>query len=99
MRFSKFYWTTFTASGAVLTSAEHELYVDDTVEFASTVTLPTGLSTNTTYYVVVDGLTADTFEVSATKGGDPITTAGGAGIYSFIKTNRARLSPNVEDCR
>ncbi len=100
MKFSKFTWTTFTASGASLTSAVHELYVNDTIEVASTTTLPTGLSADTTYYVVVDGLTADVFQISATKGGDPITTTGaGTGTHTFLKTNRARLDPAIENCK
>lgn len=100
MRFSRNYWITFTASGASLTSVNHDLYVDDTVEFATTTALPAGLSTDTTYYVVVDALTADVFQVSASKGGTPITTTdGGTGTQSFIKINRARLSANVENCK
>jgi translation initiation factor RLI1 len=98
MSFSKYYWVSFTASGAVLTSVAHNLYVDDTVMFATTVTLPTGLSANTTYYVVSDGLTADTFGVSATKRGTVITTTGaGSGTNTFLKTNAGRIIPNVEN--
>ena len=98
MKFSRNYWTVFTASGASLTSTAHDLYVGDTVEFAATTSLPTGLSTDTTYYVVVDGLTADVFQVSASEGGDPITTtSAGVGTLTFLKTNPARLKPNVED--
>jgi hypothetical protein len=100
MQFSKNYWTVFTASGASLTSTAHGLYIDDTVELASTTTLPAGLSIDTTYYIVVDGLTDDIFQLSASKGGNPITTTdGGTGTHSFIKLNRARLSPNVEDSK
>ena len=98
MKFSRHTWIVFTASGASLTSVAHELYVGDTVEFASTTTLPAGLSTDTTYYVVVDGLTADVFQVSASEGGDPITTTdGGTGTHTFLKTNRARLEVNNAD--
>lgn len=100
MKFSRNYWTTFTASGASLTSTAHDLYVDDTIEFATTSALPAGLSADTKYYVVVDGLTADVFQVSANKGGTPITTTdAGTGTHTFLKTNRARLSANVEDTR
>lgn len=98
MKFSRYYWVAFTASGASLTSTAHDLYVGDTVEFATTSALPAGLSTDTTYYVVVDGLTADVFQVSASEGGDPITTTdGGTGTQTFMKTNRANLSPVIED--
>jgi len=98
MKFARNYWQTFTASGASLTCVDHELYVGDTVEFSTTSVLPAGLSADTTYYVVVDGLTTSVFQVSATKGGDPIvTTDAGTGTQSFIKTSGARLVPAIED--
>lgn len=49
----------------------------DAVYFSTSGTLPTGLTPGTIYYVVTpSGLT---FSVSATKGGAPIDTSGGAG--------------------
>lgn len=94
MNFSKYNFTTFTASGATLTSTAHELYTDDTIVLETTSALPAGLAIKTTYYVAYNGITADTFQISASKGGDPITTTdGGTGTHSFLKTNRARLSP------
>ena len=99
MKFSRHFYIVFTvtvADPAVFTSVAHELYVDDTVWLATTGALPTGLSVDTTYYVVRSGITADTFKLSATQGGDPITTTGTqSGVHSFIKTNRARLSPDL----
>jgi hypothetical protein len=60
--------------------------------------LPTGLSIHTTYYVVINALTDDTFEVSGIAGGTPInTSSAGSGTHSFIKTNRARLSTKQEN--
>lgn len=38
--------------------------------------LPTGLTEGTVYYVVAAGLTADSFSVSATKGGAAVNTTG-----------------------
>lgn len=97
MKFSRNYWITYTVSGASLTSTAHDLYVGDTIEVAATTSVPTGLAIDTTYYVVVDGLTADVFQISASEGGDPITTtSGGVGTQSFIKTNRARLKTKIE---
>lgn len=49
------------------------------------VTLPTGLTEGQTYYVV--NLTANTFQVSATLGGSPITLSGGSGIFVFYATD------------
>jgi len=101
MKFARHFFITFTvtvADPAVFTSAAHELYVDDTVWLETTGALPTGLSVDTTYYVVRDSITADTFKLSATQGGDPIVTTGTqSGTHSFIKTNRARLQPAYED--
>jgi hypothetical protein len=47
-----------------------------------TSSLPTGISPDTTYYVIASGLTADTFELSATMGGSAITfsTSGGFAV-------------------
>jgi len=100
MNFSKYNFLAFTASGANLTSTAHELYTDDTVVLETTGTLPAGLAVKTTYYVVYNGITADTFQISANRGGEPITTTdGGTGDHTYLKTNRARLTPFYEDNR
>ena len=67
MEFSKYSFTTFTvtiASPAVFTSTAHELYEGDTIILETTGALPTGLALLTTYYVVYNGITADTFQIS-----------------------------------
>lgn len=101
MRFSRFSFITFTvtvADPAVFTSVDHELYAGDTVWLETTGALPTGLEVDTTYYVIINGITADTFQLSETPGGDPIVTTGTqSGTHSFIKTNRAKLIPAYED--
>ena len=103
MNFSKNNFTVATisiASPAVITSVAHELYTDDEIILETTGALPTGLVVDTKYYVVYNGITADTFEISASKGGTPINTTGTqSGVHSFLKVNRARLSPNIEDNR
>jgi len=103
MKFARHFWITFTvtvADPAVFTSAVHELAPDDTIWLETTGALPTGLSEDTTYYVVRNGITADTFQVSASQGGDPVITTGTqSGVHTWIKTNRARLSPTYEDNR
>ena len=103
MKFSKFNYLAFTvtvADPAVLTSAAHELYVDDTIWLETTGALPTGLSVDTTYYVVRNGITADTWQIATTRGGTPIVTTGTqSGSHTWIKTNRANLTPFVEDNR
>jgi len=103
MRFSKHVFTTFTvtiADPAVFTSTAHELYEDDTLILETTGALPTGLSVDTTYYVVLNGITSNTFQLATSKGGDPIVTTGTqSGTHSYIKTNRAKLNPKIEDTR
>lgn len=103
MEFSKFAFTTFTvtvASPAVFTSTFHELMPGDTIWLETTGALPTGLSVDTTYYVVRNSITANTFKISDREDGTPITTTGTqSGTHSFIKTNRANLKPRYEDNR
>ena len=101
MNFSKQNFTTFTvtiASPAVFTSVVHELYTDDEVIFETTGALPTGLTVDTKYHVVYNGITADTFRVSTDKGGTPVNTSGSqSGVHSFLKVNKAQLRPFAED--
>src|SRR3990167_7066587 len=100
MNFSRYSFTTVTitnADPAVFTSTAHELYTDDTIVLETTGTLPTGLAVKTTYYVVYNGITADTFQVSTSRGGTPLaTTSAGSGTHKYLKTNRARLAPSYE---
>jgi len=44
--------------------------------FTTTGALPTGITAGTTYYVIAAGLTANAFEVSATRGGSAVNTSG-----------------------
>jgi hypothetical protein len=103
MKFSRFNFITFTvtvADPAVFTSVAHELAEDDCVIFETTGALPTGLSVDTPYYVVYNGITANTFQVATTPGGEPIVTTGTqSGTHSFIKRNRANLKPLYENNR
>ena len=90
------------ASPAVVTLASHGLTVNDTVQFTTSGSLPTGLSPSTNYFVISTGLTANTFEISATIGGSAINTSGSqSGTHTLIKTtpisigaNDYRLNPN-----
>lgn len=77
-------FTVTIASPAVFTQAAHGLSAGDTVYFTTTGALPTGLAINTIYYVIAAGLTANTFEVSATLGGSAINTSGGqSGVHTL----------------
>jgi len=102
--FSLFTWTTFTvttADPAVFTATNHGLHEDDEIILETSDTLPTGLTEYTaTYYVSARGMTSSTFQVSASKGGDPVaTTADGSGTHKFLRRNPGRLNPLIEDNR
>lgn len=66
--------TITVASPAVLTKTSHGLIAGDRVVLSTTGVLPNGLTTNTPYYVLSAGLTANAFELSETAGGTAINT-------------------------
>lgn len=71
--------TTFTvtiASPAVFTITAHGLKNGDALAFETSGTLPTGLTADTTYYVISAGLTANAFEVSTSRNGSAVNTSG-----------------------
>ena len=69
--------------GVVTATGGHGLTVGSPVVFATTGTLPTGLTAGTTYYVIAAGFTATTFSVAATPGGAGIeTTLAGSGTHT-----------------
>jgi hypothetical protein len=60
------------------------------IKFASSGSLPDGILTGDTYYVLDDGFTASTFRISATKNGQPLeTTSAGSGSHYFEATKLA----------
>lgn len=75
--------TISVATPGVVTWAGSNFKAGQPVVFATTGALPTGLTAGTVYYVVSGGLSADTFSVSATRGGAAIdTTAAGTGAHT-----------------
>ena len=112
MNFSKFNFTTFTvsiASPALFTSAAHELHEGDQIILETTGALPTGLTVDTVvYYVIRNGLTANTFQVSLSNNAygpatdirtAVITTGSQSGVHTYLKVNRARLTVKQENNR
>lgn len=104
VNFSLNYFTNLTsisnADPAVFTLTDHGLYEGDKIRLETTGTLPSPLAVKTDYYVVYNGIGTGVFQVSATDGGTPIaTTTAGSGIHSFIKRNRASLTPRYADNR
>jgi hypothetical protein len=63
------------ASPAVIT-LPNNCIAGQEVFFATTGTLPTGLTAGTTYYVIATGLSVSSFEVSASAGGAAVNTSG-----------------------
>lgn len=64
------------ASPAVVTANFHGLAAGDAIYFTTSGALPTGVTANTTYYVISTGLAANTFQFSATSGGSAVNTSG-----------------------
>jgi len=89
---SKFNYVSCTisqASPGVVTATAHGMSEDDIIILQTDGALPTGLSADTTYYLVAT-VAANTFSLSATKGGTAInTTSAGSGNHSYIQTNVA----------
>jgi hypothetical protein len=64
------------ASPAVITLNSHGLGAGQIVQFTTTGSLPTGISSGKDYYVTKAGLTNDAFEISAAPEGSAISTSG-----------------------
>jgi hypothetical protein len=76
-------------AGNTIQSPVHGLTTNDQVRFEvfpGDTPIPTGLSENTTYFVIATGLTADVFEVSTSQGGAAvdITAAGRALVHKMV---------------
>lgn len=81
---------------AVVTLANHGLLEGDEIFFSTTGTLPASITAGLKYYVLAAGLTANTFEISATFAGTPVNTNGQSqsGTQSVTRTTPYAL---VED--
>jgi len=83
------------AAPAVVTLTAHGLTVDDTVIFTTTGALPTGILASVPYYVISAGLTANTFQISATAGGAAINTTGSqSGTHTLVRTTPKAVGDN-----
>jgi Flp pilus assembly protein TadG len=70
---------------AMFTDSGHGLSVGDPIMFTTTGTLPTGISTNTVYYVRTVP-SSSTFTITATSGGAPIfPTGASSGTHSYYE--------------
>jgi hypothetical protein len=78
---------TSAAADDIIDAAAHGFTAGDEVEFTA-LTGGTGLTTNTTYYVIASSLAANTFQVSATPGGAAVNFS--ADITAGTVRERAR---------
>lgn len=79
-------FTVTQASPAVFSATTHGLVVGDKISLTTTGGLLSGLATNTDYYVISAGLTADAFEVSLVPGGAAVNTTGSqSGTHTMYK--------------
>lgn len=88
--------TVTVANPAVFTLTNHRLVPGDRVFFRTGGALPTGLNTYQIYYVIASGLTASTFQVSASLGGAAIVTSGtqsGTHTVTFSPYETGTASP------
>lgn len=92
-------FTVTIATPGVFTLKKHGFKSGDRVIFETTGALPTGLSAETWYYVIADGLADETFRVSSTKDGTAITTSGSQSGTHYVGSDAApRMIPNTDSC-
>jgi hypothetical protein len=76
--------TISNSNPAVITRADHELGANYQIEFQTSGVLPAGLAVETVYYVLPDGLTTNSFQISSSKNGPAIaTTSAGSGTHAY----------------
>lgn len=87
------------ADDDLFTAKAHGLTTNDPVVFNAEglgVTLPTGVTAETVYYVIASGLTTDVFKVSATLGGATINvTADGNGRFLKVSPKTTNLADTL----
>ena len=90
-------FTVTIASPGVFTSKEHGLKAGDRISIISSGSLPTGLSVDTFYWVISDGLTTDDFRVATTKTGSAVNTSGTqSGTHWYFTDKVRRIIPSAD---
>ncbi len=88
-----------TSNETLTTSTAHGLTAGTQVTFDSTGSLPGGLSSTTTYYVISSGLTSTAFKVSTSSGGSAVNlTSSGSGTKRVMRTNNWTCSNGNANC-
>jgi hypothetical protein len=85
---------TIAAPGVITMPTDYSLLDGTLVQFESSGALPTGLTVGATYFVV--NASANTFNVSSTIAGSPITTSGGQSGLQYISQRGVNIY-GVED--
>lgn len=89
-------FTVTIAAPGVFTKDNHKLQTNDRIKLFTSGALPTGLSTDTFYYVIYVG--DHTFKLSSTRDGSAITTTGSqSGSHYYAADLPFRLTPASEN--
>lgn len=93
---------TADATSDLITSPAHGRSAGDKVIFEALegLSLPTGITEGTTYFVIATGLTTDAFKISTTLGGSAVDiTVSGAGMFFFstpiVVTSAPAVTPII----
>ncbi len=77
--------TVSISTPAVVSWTAHGLTAGTQIRFQTTGALPTGITANTTYYVIATGLGANSFQFSASFGGAAVNTSGSqSGVQTCV---------------
>lgn len=91
------------ASPCVVSFTGHGLSIGDRVFFTTTGALPTGVSSDTGYWVIAAGFGPNSFQISTTLGGSAVNTSGSqSGVHTLSRTYFGVADPthfNVPDYR
>ncbi len=88
---------TFNGTTDVITVAGgHGLQVGAIIKFATTGTLPTGITAGQEYYVLLSGFTVTTFKITDTSGSTTVLdfTGNGTGTNSFVRIYEVLMPGN-----
>lgn len=83
------------ANPAVFSLTNHYFVANARVSFATSGALPAHIAANTAYYVLADGLTANTFQVSDTLGGTPLNTSADSQSGTHTVVNEGASLPSA----
>lgn len=87
---------TATAATDLINATAHGLVAGNKIQFSTDNALPAPLKTNTDYFVLAAGITANAFKVSLTDGGTAVdVTDTGTGAHQFRRIDNDTASVNL----